>query len=291
MYYEYYGLQADPFTLNTTANSSYHHPGYLKARSYLQYALHKKEGIVVLTAEPGMGKTTLVNELSEELSASSVSITTLSCSSFDADDLLRFVARGFGIQLTGGSKFAMISCIEAALLDIIQNQQRHPLLLLDEAQTLPVEALEQVRLLTNLRWNNVPLLQVFLVGQAGLRDNVLSEGMEQLHQRIMASANLLPLERADVGLYVKHRLKLVGWSEVELKEVLSGNATGAAAATSINLVMSRLLLHGMVEEKKTLGLEELRNVLQELVNEELLPHAVRAQIRANAAAAASRKSH
>ncbi len=283
MYHDYYGLSVDPFRLNPTGQHCYEHGSYTQARSYLQYALHKREGIVLLTGDPGMGKTSLIKELAADLANSRICMTNISCSQLDARDLLQFVARGMRLRLQTDNQVALRAMIETVLVDLQYREKRQPVLVLDEAQTLSMEALEQVRLLTNLQYDDNPLLQVFLVGQRNLRDIVLTPEMAQLHQRIIVGAKLEPLLETEVQAYIMHRLSVAGWTS---NPVLSENIYPLIHSYSkgiprwINLIASRLLLHGAVEELSSLGIKELRPVLTELLDEDLLPMQVRSEFRA-----------
>ncbi len=278
MYHDYYRLRVDPFRLSPTGQLCFAHESYLQTRSHLQYALHKGEGIVLLTGDPGMGKTSLIKELTTELVNSRICLTNLTCSQLDAKDLLQFVARGMDIRFQTSNQVALREAIEAVLLDIHHRQKRQPVLVLDEAQTLSIDALEQVRLLTNLHWQDTPLLQVFLVGQRALRDHVLSPELEQLHQRIITSATLEPLLESDVQGYIEHRLKLAGWTNnPELSDDIFQpiHRYSLGVPRWINLICTRLLLHGTVEQLSSLGRNEIQQVLRELLAEDLLPQQVR----------------
>ena len=280
MYHEHFELSEDPFTLNSTQQARFQHGSYARAWTYLQYALHRGEGIVLLTGEPGLGKSTLVAELEQSLSDSRISVTSLSCNEVNPDELIQLVGRAYGLSFKTDNKMALLMGIETVLTDEKHVKMRSPVLVLDEAQTLPVEALEQVRLLTNLHWHDKPLLQVFLVGQPALRKCVLQPGMEQLHQRIVASATLEPLERDDVQGYVEHRLRICGWNNRPLlDEKIYGYIHTACEGIPrwVNLVMSRLLLHAMVETVDDVKLDVLRTVLKDLINEDLLPARSRAR--------------
>jgi hypothetical protein len=151
---------------------------------------------------------------------------------------------------------------------------RRPLLIVDEAQDMGEEALEELRLLTNLLAGNHQLLQVFLVGQEQLRDTVNTPSLEQLNQRLIAATLLEPLDTDDTKAYIKHRLRRANWTGDPL---LSTQAYAMIQRYSqgiprrINQICSRLFLHGSVEKKHRLGLADLKIVVDELQQELLLP--------------------
>ena len=144
-------------------------------------------------------------------------------------------------------------------------RQRRTLLIVDEAQDLPKTALEELRLLTNLERNNQPLLQVFLVGQKQLFDVLQLRVMEQLKQRIIAACEILPLPYPEVERYVFHRLQIAGWKQDPVLDHsifphLYHFSNGVPR--KINQIMSRLLLHGFVENKHVLTAGDISEIIK-----------------------------
>ena len=272
MYEAFYGLTEEPFRLSPDSRLCFRHPSYKKAKAYMQYALHRGEGFVMVTGQPGTGKSTLINDLTSDLSANKATYASLTCTQIEADDLLRLVVLKFGLDGKTAEKALLIHNLER-YLQRLHHEGRRPLLIIDEAQDLSATALEELRLLTNLQQNNHPLLQIFLVGQAELRTTVLSPGLEQLHQRIVAACHLDPLSVEVTEEYIKHRLKHVGWNEdpsfdPALFESIHEYSRGIPRL--INLICSRLFLHGMVEELHHFGMSDIETVLESLVEEHLL---------------------
>lgn len=263
--------------MSPDARLRYEHASYNKARSYIRYALHRQEGIVLVTGKPGTGKTTLIEDLSLELSDSRVIITRISCNQLDADDLLRHYVDQLDLDVPDKEKSSLLGAIEASLVNC-RKRGEWPVLILDEAQSLTVEALDLVRMLTNFQRDGTPLLQVFLLGQEELRHKVQLPELEQLHQRIVAASRIESLTEEESQQYWKHRLGASGWDS---NPVMSDDIYPLLFAASsgiprwINLIGSRYLLHGMVEQSHELGFEALSTVLRELFAEELLPLEVR----------------
>ncbi len=239
----------------------------------MQYALHRGEGFVMVTGQPGTGKSTLINDLTAELSDSNVVVSKLACTQLEADDLLRLVVLHFGLDGQVEHKALLLHNL-SDYLQRLHREAKRPLLIIDEAQDLSSTALEELRLLTNLQHNNHPLLQIFIIGQEGLRDTVMSPSLEQLHQRIIAACHLEPLdEDATVG-YIMFRLRKFGWDndpvfDQDIFPYIHKYSQGVPRL--INLICSRILLHGMVEDSHELGVDDIRSVIDGLIQEQLIP--------------------
>lgn len=273
MYANFYGLSSEPFRLTPSGRACYEHKTFQRAKSYLLYALSQREGILVLTAPPGMGKSSLVSEFLRESVGSRILVAEIISSRLGADDLLGLVAARFDVPPEGLSKSALLSRLEQRLRDVHENGRR-AVLIIDEAQGLSADALEEIRGLTNLNADGKPLLQIFLVGQPALRTLVDSPGLEQLHQRIIATCRLDPLDEAETKAYVEHCLREADWQgNPKLKDVIYPllYSESLGVPRRINLICTRLLLRGLVERTSSLGLSDLTSALDDLRQEGLLP--------------------
>lgn len=273
MYEQFYNLKEEPFRLSPNSRFCFKHPTYKKAFAYMQYALHRGEGFVMVTGQPGTGKTTLITDLTSTMSDGHAVFANISSTQLEADDLLRMVAYTFGLDGKTEIKSSLLQDLETFFRKT-HAAGRRPLLIIDEAQGLSRTALEELRLMTNLQQNNRPLLQIFLVGQEELRDMVMSPTLEQLHQRIVAACHLAPLTEQDTGQYIKHRLSQVEWrNDPEFDPAIFPliRQFSDGIPRWINLICSRLMLHGMVEELHRFSVEDVREVLQGLIDEQLLP--------------------
>ena len=273
MYQEFYGLDADPFRLSPDHGYCLRHPTFQKAKAYMQFAAHRAEGFVMITGRPGTGKTTLIEDVLADIEGREVVAAKLVSAQLQAEDLLRMTAFNFGIAAADKNKSDLLMEMQGFFANCLADGQR-PLLVIDEAQGLSLNALEELRLLTNLHINGQPMLQIFLVGQEELRDLVLNPQMEQLHQRIIATCHLEPLDFRQTAAYVMHRLKVSGWKgkpriRAHIFKPLCSFSQGIPRR--INLFMGRLLLHGWLEEKSELGAPEAETVLAELKSEHLAP--------------------
>jgi type II secretory pathway predicted ATPase ExeA len=273
MYTDYYGLTSDPFRLSPDHTFCVRHPSFSKARAYMQFAVQRAEGFVMITGRPGTGKTTLIEDVLSELEGREIVSAKLVSAQLDADDLLRLVAFNFGIPAQGMDKSDLLLGMQGFLADRIADGQQ-PLLVIDEAQGLSFSALEELRLLTNLRMNGQPMLQIFLVGQDELLGLVQDKRLEQLHQRLIAACHLEPLNIRETATYVMHRLKVSGWRgspklRPKMFPILQQFSQGIPRR--INLFMGRMLMHGWLEERQELTQEDAEIVLRELRSEHLAP--------------------
>lgn len=272
MYEEFYGLREEPFRLTPDSRLCFAHPSYKNAKAYMQYALYRGEGFVMVTGHPGTGKSTLISDLTSEFDGGKVMFTSLSCTQVKGDDLIRLIALNFDLDGATEYKSLILHSLKNFFLKLYR-EGRRSLLIIDEAQDLPAEALEELRLLTNLQHNNQPLLQIFLIGQTELRQTVLSPTLEQLHQRIVATCHLEALGMDATEEYVKYRLTQVGWKNdpelpSEIFPLIHQYSRGIPRL--INLICSRLLLHGMVEESHAISLADTQLVIDGLLREQLL---------------------
>ena len=271
MYDQFYGFSEEPFRLSPDHHFAYQHRHYKKARAYMAYAFMRAEGFVMVTGRPGTGKTTLVGALMADLAVERAQIANLVCSQLQADDLLSMVAYEFGVDLSITAKGQLLQHLSRQLQKW-HREQRRALLIVDEAQDLSASAMEELRLLTNIQISGRPLLQIFLLGQPELRELILRPEMEQVHQRIVAASHLLPLEEDETCEYMLHRLREAGWKgdpaiSRAVYPLIFKFSEGIPRR--INLICSRLMLHGAVEELHRIGAQDVRAVVEELQAESL----------------------
>ncbi|MCB1700809.1 MAG: AAA family ATPase [Pseudomonadales bacterium] len=271
MYEHFFRLKAEPFRLSPDHRFCYNHPQYAKAKAYMAYAFMRAEGFVMVTGQPGTGKTTLIGDLVESLADENVVVANLVSTQLAADDLLRMVAFSFGLTANAAQKSAILQDLSTLFLGLHREGGR-ALLIVDEAQDLTPMAMEELRLLTNLQLDGQPLLQIFLLGQPELRELIHSPELEQVHQRIIATSNLRALELDETRAYVEHRLRVVGWRNdpaisAAVFPIIYQFSEGVPRR--INLICSRLLLHTFVEQRHRIGVADARTVVQELQDEQL----------------------
>ena len=208
MYLEFYGLKQAPFDLTPNPRFLFHSGKHREALNHLLYGIRERKGFVQLTGEIGAGKTTLCRAMLEQLNGQFSTALVLN-PALNATELMKLIATEFGLNVKGHDRLETISAIGEFLLKQT-GQGREPVLIIDEAQNLTEELLEQVRLLSNIETDDRKLLQIVLLGQPELRDRLNSPRLRQLRQRITVRYHLAPLTRFEVIQYVQHRLELAG---------------------------------------------------------------------------------
>jgi len=272
VYKSVYNLEGAPFRLSPDHRFSFGHRTYDDAKSYLKYAINEGEGIVAVTGSPGTGKTTLIASLLSELDESQVRVGVVTNVQLGAGGLLEMVVDAFSLGLDQAGN---LNALHEFMRYLKQQKAegRRVILIVDEAQGLSADALEELRLLSNLQDNTQLLLQIFLVGQEALMELIRAPGMEQFHQRLIAAAQLKPLDFEQTVDYIVHRLNCVGWKNHPsfTDEVCSLiHKFSAGVPRRINLICHRLFLHAGLEKKDTLVGGDALVVIVELHREGLL---------------------
>jgi general secretion pathway protein A len=259
MYEDYYGFTEKPFSLTPDPKYLYKSETHANAFDLLQYAIRRREGFVVVTGDIGTGKTTLCRAILEQLDRNT--FTALVLNPFiTEEDLLRLVLRDFGIvsrgdlkrgRLAGITKQDLIDTLNEFLLSL-QPLGARALLIIDEAQNLPPQVLEQIRILSNLETDKEKLLQIVLVGQLNLQTMLRGPDMRQLDQRVSIRYRLNPLSRDECAAYVAHRVAIGGGSAnvsfTPRAMDLVHRFTGGTPRL-MNLLCDRALLGGYSERK------------------------------------------
>jgi general secretion pathway protein A len=269
MYESHFGLSASPFQLNPDPAFYFDSRGHKNALAYLKFGAHQGEGFIVVTGEIGAGKTTLVRTLLEGLDSNKVVAAQVVSTQLESGDLLRAILTAFGIAPSGTHKSQLISSLEG-FFTALAIKGRRALLIVDEAQNLGRESVEELRMLSNFQLGNQGLLQSFLVGQPELRALLQSKSMEQLRQRVTASCHLGPLDPAETRGYIVHRLMRVGWKrlpffEEEAYEHIHLHSGGIPRR--INRLCNRLLLGAFLADHPDITAESVTRTAQDLGEE------------------------
>ena len=267
MFNDFYGLTGRPFQLTPDPSFYFESLTHRKALSYLSYGLAQGEGFVVITGEVGAGKSTLVAHLMATVDPARLTAAQIVTSKLDGEELVHVVAQAFGLIVDGHDKASALGAIEAFLHDEARAGRRC-LLVVDESQNLELEALEELRMLSNFQLGAHPLLQTLLLGQPEFRDLIQDHPqLEQLRQRVIAAHHLEAMELGEVQQYIEHRLRCVGWKDnpkfdqrvyTELYEASGG------VPRRINQICNRLMLLGAVEQRSRIDGAMLSQVLEEL---------------------------
>lgn len=273
MYESYYGLAIKPFQLNPDPNFYFGSKQHRRATAYLEYGVHQNEGFIVVTGEVGAGKTTIVRGLLGTLDESKVVAAQLVSTQLDAEDTLRLVAAAFGVRTKGLCKSDILLGLEAFLVDVVR-QGKRCLLIVDEAQNLTQQAVEELRMLSNFQFETQALLQSFLIGQPEFRKIMQSPHMQQLRQRIIAACHIGPMDQGETQGYIEHRFKCAGYSGPQLFSAEAYEAVYKASGgipRRINTLCDRLLLSGYLAGKKEFGLDDVEEVAKEINEETFSP--------------------
>ena len=251
MYDQFYGLSGRPFQLTPDPQFYFESATHRKALSYLGYGLAQGEGFIVITGEIGAGKSTLVSHLMQRVDKARLTAATIVTSQLDGLDMVHMAAESFGIDTRGLDKASTLKSIEN-FLHAEARTGRRCLLIVDEAQNLSVDALEELRMLSNFQLGSSALLQIFLLGQPEFRDLVRdAPELEQLRQRVIATHHLEPMEADEVEPYIIHRLSRAGWTgrpQVTADAFSALYAETGGVPRKLNTLMNRVLLMGAVEQ-------------------------------------------
>ncbi len=269
MYEAFYGFTGKPFQLNPDPQFYFDSRQHRRAMSFVEYGLHQGEGFIVITGEVGTGKTTLVRNLLANLDSRQVIAANLVSTQLDAEDTLRIVAGAFGIRTKELAKSELLLSLEA-LLASHASQGRRCLLIVDEAQNLAAQAVEELRMLSNFQLGTRALLQSFLVGQPEFRAILQAPELHALRQRVIAACHISPLDADDTRAYIEHRLKRVGWQGVPLIMPEAFEAIFAASAgipRRINLLCDRVLLSGFLTQKWVISPDTVKEIAEEIDGE------------------------
>ena len=266
MYESYYGFTERPFQLSPDPRFFFATSHHQRALSYLQYGLDQGEGFIVITGPIGTGKTTIARNLLANIADENIVAAQLVTTKLSPKELLDLVAAEFNITVTGNSKADLLQNIEQFLVQL-HKQGKRALLLVDEAQNLPAETVEELRMLSNFQLENKPLIQSFLLGQEELKAIISSPNMEQFRQRIIASAHLKPLTTAELKDYINHRLHQANCNKEALFsddgfQLIFEKTLGVPR--KINIFVDRLLLFGFLEDLSHIDCRAINEVANEM---------------------------
>jgi general secretion pathway protein A len=265
MYDQFYGFREPPFNITPDPRFLFFSDRHREAYNHILFGIRERKGFIQITGEVGAGKTTLCRALLEELGPSYVTALILNpC--LNPTQLLRSILTELGLEPGKADRATCLAMLNRFLLDQLA-AGNDVVLLIDEAQDLSSELLEQVRLLSNLETDQRKLLQIVLIGQPELREKLNDRSLRQLRQRITVRYHLTPLSRPEIERYIQHRLQVVG-------------ANGRPAFTSwairsifrysggiprlVNAVCDKALLAGFVEGKDLLTWWQVRRAIREL---------------------------
>src|SRR3954468_504531 len=265
MYNQFYGFREPPFNITPDPRFLFFSDRHREAYNHILFGIRERKGFIQITGEVGAGKTTLCRALLDELGPNYVTALILNpC--LNPEQLLRTILKELGLQPGEADRATCLEMLNTFLLEQLV-QGNDVVLLIDEAQDLGTELLEQVRLLSNLETDQRKLLQIVLVGQPELRDKLNERGLRQLRQRITVRYHLTPLSRPEVEHYIHPRLQVVGangrpaftpWA------VRSVFRYSGGIPRLVNAVCDKALLAGYVDGTDLLTWRQVRRAIREL---------------------------
>jgi general secretion pathway protein A len=265
MYKEFFGLRANPFNVNPDPRYLFLTRHTEEALACLTYGIQSRKGFVLLTGEVGTGKTTLINKLMEWLRLQQVATAFIFNSRMDVPQFLDFMMADFGIPCDAVSKSQLLQRLYNWLLDRYRAGET-AVLVVDEAQNLSDEVLEEIRMLTNLETFTEKLLQIVLVGQPELEQRLKQPQLRQLRQRLTLRAKTHPLNLEETKSYIVQRLRIAGSNG---DPIFDNDAMTAIFRYSqgiprvINLLCEHCLVSGFVDQKKIIPVEVVDSVARD----------------------------
>ncbi len=265
MYLRFYGLTLPPFDITPDPRFLFHSAKHREAINHLLYGIRERKGFVQLTGEVGAGKTMLSRALLEQLD-SRYSTALILNPVMTMEELMKAIGTEFGLHVKRCNRLETITAINEFLVEQV-GRGKESVLIIDEAQDLTDELLEQIRLLSNIELDDRKLLQIILLGQPELRDCLNNPRLRQLRQRITVRYHLAPLTRAEVAQYVQHRLELAGargapyFTRPALWRIFSYSR---GIPRLVNAVCDKALLAGFVEQSESINYRMIGRAVREL---------------------------
>ena len=267
MYESYYGFSEKPFNLTPDPKYLYLSARHTEAFAHLEFGRRERGGFVVITGEVGTGKTTLARYFLLGLKDAATAVVLYPA--VTAAELLGSILADLHVESAGGSLKGLVDALHGFLLES-RARGRNVVLIIDEAQDLSPEVLEQVRLISNLETDTEKLIQIILMGQSELKEMLSRRELRQLSQRVTARYHLAPLGRVETEEYVRHRLRVAGgegkvmFSQAALATV---HRESGGVPRLVNLICDRALLAGYVNGTRTIGAEMVHRAANEVRGE------------------------
>lgn len=264
-YTEHFELREQPFRLTPDPEFLYWSEQHQQAKSYLESTIWLADGFVVLTGEVGSGKTTLLQSFLADLDET-VDFALISQTQLSPEEFLQSVLVEFGFKPFGKGKAELLDMLNTYLLERY-SEDRRVLLIIDEAQNLSREVLEEIRLLSGLETHKEKVLRIIIAGQPELRDKIARDDLRQLTQRVRLRCHLEPLTEEEQGEYIQHRLSVAGAGDRQLIDPACFEKifeyTGGVPRLT-NTLCDTALLCAFADAVDGVGLEQLDAAINEL---------------------------
>jgi len=270
MYTKFYGLQKKPFSLSPDPDYLFMSSKHEKVYIHLRYAIFENKNFVVITGEIGSGKTILINfllrQIKEPFKIAYIRNTLVSPVQF-----LKFICQEFKISVEGLDKPKILDALREFLLKEY-SANRRVILIIDEAQNLSFQTLEEIRLISNIETEKEPLWQIILVGQPELRKKLQHPSLKQFAQRVTVYCHLEPLGKEETFEYIRHRLRIAGARNLDIftkdaMEVIYQHSKGIPRL--INILCDTALVYGFADGLSSIDKNVIENVVEDRKKEGL----------------------
>lgn len=272
MYTDFYGFTQKPFSLLPNPDFLFLAKNHSIALSVLDFGIMNESGFTVITGEIGAGKTTLVRHLLNQLNEEEVTVGLVNNTLRSFGELLQWILFALGHDYKNKPKVELYQIFVEFLLQEYASGKK-VILIIDEAQNMDVETLEELRILSNINADQDQVLQIILIGQPQLRDTLKIPELEQFAQRIVADYHLDSLSTAEVIQYIRHRIQVVG-GDPDLFDMHAANYIAyysKGVPRLINLLCDLSLVYGFVEQSKRITIEIINEVISDKLRSGLLP--------------------
>jgi general secretion pathway protein A len=268
MYEQFYGFRERPFDLTPNPRYLLLTPGHREALANLDYGISARKGLIVMTGEAGTGKTTLLRRvMARGVSGTgplrAVRAIYLANPTLERREFVEYLARGFGLSADAhSSKARLLADLEHALVEL-RRSNAIVALIVDEAQSLPLELMEEIRLLANIESDTEKLLPVVLVGQPELAARLNEKPLRQLKQRIALRCRLEPLDLQETAAYIAHRLTLAGGDPATVfsrEAVIAVYERSGGIPRSVNVICDNALLGAFALGRRPIGSDIIAEV-------------------------------
>ncbi|HME43115.1 MAG TPA: AAA family ATPase [Syntrophorhabdales bacterium] len=268
MYQKFYNLTKEPFHITPNPEFLYLSESHKQALASMIYGIEKRKGFIAITGGVGVGKTTIVRAYLEKAKAASLRVIYVFQANITFKDLVRTIYREFDLELATNNLVEMVNGLHLALIELFR-QGKTVVIIIDEAQNMPIETLENLRMLSNLETPTEKLVQVVLVGQAELDGLLEKHELRQLKQRIAIRARILPLSAEDSRAYIEHRLSVAGLNDSSIFDKRALDIIikeGAGIPRKLNVLCDNALITGFGYQKNPVTTSIAREVIADFAS-------------------------
>ncbi len=268
MYQSYYGFREMPFNITPDPRFLYLSPTHQEALQHLKFGVQERKGFIVLVGEVGCGKTTLCRRFLNELDPARFDTALILNPRVTETQMLKAILTELGETKIARNQNDLVAQISRVLVERIE-KGRDIVLIIDEAQNLKFEVLEQIRLLSNLETDKQKLLQIVLMGQPELKVVLARDELRQLRQRILVHYELLPLTSGDITHYIQHRLTLAGsggrpgFTSWALRAIHRGSG---GIPRVVNNLCDKAMLSAFIRDSDEVNYWDVRRAIKDMAN-------------------------